>query len=115
MNKVKVVGNQYGIEITKPWSDEMYAHNEKVSELMKKHILESLTISYLLGMPDNLRELAYHIRGYRLTENNVDTVYETACSELKHMPNYWLHEQWEDMVAAKMVIDIEERLVGFGK
>ena len=29
----------YGIEITKPWSKEMYAHNEKVAEDVKTQIL----------------------------------------------------------------------------
>ena len=29
---------QYGIEITKPWSKDMYEHNEKVSEEMKQNI-----------------------------------------------------------------------------
>ena len=29
---------QYGIEITKPWSREMYDHNDIVSEEMKKNI-----------------------------------------------------------------------------
>ena len=30
---------QYGIEITKPWSKEMYDHNDMVSEEMKKNII----------------------------------------------------------------------------
>ena len=32
---------KYGIEITKPHSQEMYAHNEKVAEEMKANILKS--------------------------------------------------------------------------
>mgnify|MGYP003123444484 CR=1 FL=1 len=31
---------QYGIEITKPWSKEMYDHNDIVSEEMKKNIIQ---------------------------------------------------------------------------
>ena len=31
---------QYGIEITKPWSKEMYDHNDIVSEEMKKNIIK---------------------------------------------------------------------------
>ena len=37
MKKAKQI--KYGIEITKPWSKEMYAHNEKVGEDVKTQIL----------------------------------------------------------------------------
>jgi len=37
MKKAKEM--KYGIEITKPWSKEMYAHNEKVAENVKTQIL----------------------------------------------------------------------------
>ena len=30
---------KYGIEITKPWSKEMYDHNEKVAEEMKANLM----------------------------------------------------------------------------
>ena len=50
MSKVKVLGKQYGIEITKPWSNEMYEHNDKVADLMKQSISESLQIAYTLDM-----------------------------------------------------------------
>ena len=33
---------KYGIKITKPWSKEMYDHNDKVSHLMKAEILLSI-------------------------------------------------------------------------
>jgi hypothetical protein len=29
----------YGIEITKPWSSEMYAHNEEVAEVVREEVL----------------------------------------------------------------------------
>ena len=32
----------YGIEITKPWSKEMYDHNDMVSQLMKLEIIKSI-------------------------------------------------------------------------
>ena len=37
MKKAKEI--KYGIEITKPWSKEMYDHNEKVGENVKTQIL----------------------------------------------------------------------------
>ncbi len=38
MKKAKEI--KYGIEITKPWSKEMYDHNEKVAEDVKTQILK---------------------------------------------------------------------------
>ena len=38
MKKAKEI--KYGIEITKPWSKEMYDHNEKVGEDVKTQILK---------------------------------------------------------------------------
>ena len=36
---MKKIESKYGIEITKPWSKEMYDHNEKVAEEMKNALL----------------------------------------------------------------------------
>ena len=38
----KPLNTKYGIQITKPWSNEMYDHNDKVADLMKIEILIQL-------------------------------------------------------------------------
>ena len=40
MAKAKIY--MYGIEITKPHSKEMYAHNDKVAEQMKAELIKAL-------------------------------------------------------------------------
>ena len=35
-----MIKEKYGIEITKPWSTEMYDWNDKVIEKIKNHITE---------------------------------------------------------------------------
>ena len=40
--KTKVREVKYGIEITKPWSKEMYDHNDKVSDEVKQNIESAL-------------------------------------------------------------------------
>lgn len=40
----KVLENKYGIVITKPWSKEMYIHNDKVAEVVKATITEMLNV-----------------------------------------------------------------------
>jgi len=52
MKKAKEI--KYGIEITKPWSKEMYAHNEKVGENVKAEIYSK----WLLALSD--AELQYN-------------------------------------------------------
>ena len=44
MKKAKKI--QYGIEITKPWSKEMYAHNDMVAEAVKVKVHEMWTNAY---------------------------------------------------------------------
>ena len=38
---MKTIGTKYGIEITKPWNNEMYNHNDKVGELLKIELEKS--------------------------------------------------------------------------
>jgi hypothetical protein len=42
----KAKKTQYGIEITKPWSKEMYAHNEDVMEAAKQQIFKMWMEAY---------------------------------------------------------------------
>ena len=39
---MKTIGTKYGIEITKPWNNEMYDHNDKVGELLKIELENTL-------------------------------------------------------------------------
>jgi hypothetical protein len=51
---------QYGIEITKPWSKEMYDHNDIVSEEMKKNIIKKWdTIVKRLSMDQDWCLISY--------------------------------------------------------
>ena len=45
---------QYGIEITKPWSKEMYDHNDKVASEMKANLMHhwNLLVDRLLKNSD---------------------------------------------------------------
>ena len=40
---------EFGIEITKPWSKEMYAHNEELAEDLKEWILDMWHEAYTLS------------------------------------------------------------------
>ena len=50
MKKAKEV--KYGIEITKPWSKEMYAHNEEVQNEICDTVLEMWEAAMILAQED---------------------------------------------------------------
>lgn len=116
MSKVKVLGNKYGIEITKPWSSEMYEHNDKVAESMKNLISDSLRITYAFDMDDKLRELCKHICAYGMSSNYTnEEIYNEACTELNQVQNFWLNDIWPDLVKDGHVKDVEIGFVGYDK
>ena len=48
---------KYGIKITKPWSKEMYAHNEEVKETVVNEVRDSWEIAYQEAEKDFLDNL----------------------------------------------------------
>ena len=53
----KAKKTQYGIEITKPWSKEMYAHNEDVMEAAKEQIFKMWMHAYDVAEEEYEREM----------------------------------------------------------
>ena len=73
----------YGIEITKPWSKEMYDHNERTEEHLKDQILAAFQKTYAnMAIPmdeDGLRDMAHEIVGYRYGEGfSIDDMFREA-------------------------------------
>ena len=67
MKKQKQV--KYGIEITRPWSKEMYAHNEEVGETVKAEILklwETAMEQAKQEYDDNTCEIEAEENGYEI-------------------------------------------------
>ena len=48
---------KYGIKITKPWSKEMYAHNEEVKEIVVNEVRDRWEIAYQEAEKDFLDNL----------------------------------------------------------
>jgi len=89
----------YGIEITKPWSKEMYAHNERTEEHLKDQILTAFQktyASYGTTPPmdeDSLRDMANEIAGYKYGEGfSIQDIVEEVLKNLEQMPGFQLHE-----------------------
>ena len=108
----------YGIEITKPWSKEMYAHNERTEEHLKDQILAAFQKTYAnMAIPmdeDGLRDMAHEIVGYRYGEGfSIDDIKEETIKEIVNMPLYLLHENMYYMHHKDYVKTQAMGLIGF--
>ncbi len=87
----------YGIEITKPWSKEMYDHNERTEDHLKDQIKTAFQKTYTnMAIPmdeDGLRDMANEIAGYKYGEGfSIQDIVEEVLKNLEHMPGFQLHE-----------------------
>lgn len=115
---------QYGIEITKPWSTEMYNHNDYVSVEMKSNILKKWN-KLIYGIdkdrdweliPDHTmlailqKSICYSGFGSGFTLGDVDKEFK---NELENMPNYLLHESYSYLTSEGRLPRTSFMLIGF--
>ena len=116
MSKLKVLGKKYGIEITKPWNQEMYDHNDKVAEVMKERIMDALTEALQSYDEGRMRVIQKHICAYGMDSGySIEEVHQEACRELDNVQNFWLNEEWPYMVKGGLVEDVEKGFIGYDK
>ena len=123
---------QYGIEITKPWSKEMYDHNDMVSKEMKSNILKAWESAldelfngyskqtYMESDWNFIKEdtklvklqkgICYSGFGDGFTIGDVDKEFR---SEVENMPNYQLHESYSYLAFESMLPRTSFMLIGF--
>ena len=116
MPKAKKVRSEYGVVITKPHSNEMYDHNEKISDMMKENLQVALTKAK--NDEETLRQISSYIccSGFGMGYTLEDILEETE-KDLERMPNWHLDQEYDDMVAEGLVpelFDKEGRKVGLG-
>ena len=111
---MKVIGTKYGIDITRPWSNEMYEHNDKVAHLMKAEILIRLKEIHKNRDEEALRDLAKVVYpcGYG-TGFDFDGIYEDTLQNIEDVQNYWLHEEFPYGVKKGIVSDIGIEFIGY--
>ena len=132
----KINNMKYGIEITKPFSKEMYDHNDQVADKMKKNILnawknelskvkeyhdvnalveewdEELLKEHAPELVQLQRGVCYSGYGMGYT---IDMVNEEFIKELDTMANWQLHEEYDYLVQENLVSELEVQMVGFNK
>ena len=103
---------KYGIKITKPWSKEMYDYNDKVADLMKHNIVESI-VKYQNDF-DKLNELMVLCGGIKYGDGyDISDLYNDVISEVDNVQNYWLNEEYPYYVEKGLVSDVDLEFIGY--
>jgi hypothetical protein len=124
----------YGIEITKPWSKEMYAHNEAVAEVVKATVhamwieayeeLEEFVGAYDDDCDDDeilFQDVDWDIATEKMVEiqkavtcygfgdgYTIGEVADEVARELEMAPLYRLNE-----MAEELGLELEKEIIGF--
>ena len=104
----------YGIKITKPWSKEMYDHNDMVSEVMKSEIINQIKKNQ--NNYDKLNELMVLSGGIKYGDGySIEELFEDCLNEVDNVQNYWLNEEFPYAVSQGLVNDINLNFIGYDK
>ena len=115
---------QYGIEITKPWSKEMYDHNDMVSEEMKKNIIKKWDdLTYKINPNLDWLEIEEDTNIVKLQKGICYSGYGSGYSfgmvdeefrnEVENMPNWQLHESYSYLAFERLLPRTSFMLIGF--
>ena len=125
---------KYGIEITKPWSKEMYDHNEKVASEMKANLMHhwNLLVDRLLKnsdyysldtewnerlINDDCPELIKLQRGVCYSGFGGGYTIQDVCNEfsqeLGDMQNWQLHQEYSYLSFEGLVRRTKYMMVGY--
>ena len=120
---------EYGITITKPWSKEMYDHNDALAEVVKARVLEMWTEAFKAAEAEfvdeddlgsefgdmqwdaassEMVEIQKAITYYSFSNQSIQEVAEEVKSELENMPTFQLKELVEELE-----IELEKGFIGF--
>jgi len=130
----------YGIEITKPWSKEMYAHNDLVLEITKTNIQKALDDAYApfkvesvstetseveseqegdltpqsqIYVGEPMYNIAKAICGFGWIHMSAEDIYEEATKTLDTSSAWWINEMYSDLVKQGFVEEVEPWFIGF--
>lgn len=110
----KPLNTKYGIQITKPWSNEMYDHNDKVADLMKIEILIQLKNAKESDDEELLRKVSSIVcpTGYG-SGYEFEDIYNETLRELENVQNFWLNEEYPYGVSKGIVPEVKLEFIGY--
>ena len=93
---------KHGIEITKPWSKEMYDYNDKVREYMIKETMFAINSVQDVATANKLAKIINpygYGEGYDLEDMKADML-----KNAEYFENYWLSQIWDELIEADFVL-----------
>ncbi len=114
---------QYGIEITKPFSQKMYDHNNAIALEMKRHIVSEIHKAYSQEMgteesadkdSGKLHKIASTFTGYQFgDEYDFEGMKDEAINILANIENWSLHQEYGYLCSEGIVPKIKMKMIGF--
>jgi hypothetical protein len=89
---------KFGIEITKPWSKEMYDFNDNLREYYQDQILDLIET---LNTPPRCQEIAKVVNPYGYgpgLEDNIEYMQDDMRGNIQNAENYWVKECVEELI-----------------
>ena len=125
MSKSKKTTTKYGLQITKPFSEAMYDHNDQCAQEMKKNIIKAWEVEVnkfnmddewpsgskidnIVDFQSSVCAVGYG-DGYTIKQVNDDFL-----KELETMANWQLHENYSYLCFKGLVPRTTFMMVGFG-
>ena len=125
LNTKKAPTFKYGIEITKPFSSEMYNHNDAIAFEMVKNIMSEIHKAYSQEMgtveatdKDNgrLQKIQSTLTGYQFgDEYDFDGMKDEAINTLANIENWSLHQEYGYLCSEGIVPKLPKKMLGFDK
>jgi hypothetical protein len=110
--KPKIIGEQYGVIVTKPFSNEMYNHNTKVAGMMRIEI-EKAIIKHEKSF-EKLNDIARSVTGYTFSRGMMpDEISQELLLEVSRLANWWLAQEYPYLVKKGYCKDLGVGMVGF--
>lgn len=107
---------QYGIVITKPWSNEMYEHNEFVAAKVRDEVLETARNLYANVDLYKLGILQKIISYYSLDEyTDQHRIYRDIVDNCSVLENFSIHDIMDELAKNHFISPIAVRMIGYDK
>jgi hypothetical protein len=107
---------EYGIEITKPWSREMYDHNEELGEKFRIELMETLDRVVKLNDETELRKFSKAICYSSFGEGySYDDIVNETRLDIETLPNFQLNEDFDYLEEQGYIKKQPKRFIGYGK
>lgn len=112
---MKVIGTKYGIEITKPWNNKMYGHNDLVAKLIKIDLYNKLKEFYDNGNVKGMNKIASTLGPSYGEGYDIDSMFDAIFEDIKQTQNYHLNDELEWMVKDGLIKEPKFGFVGYDK